>query len=255
MDYEVVVNELKKEIKYFLNDKNAIIGISGGIDSAAVAALCVEAVGKDRVIGIQMPYGNQSTEDGTILMKHLDIDFGDNSVINIKLIVDVFSEELTMIENTKLTNGNIRARVRMSLLYAIAGGSNGMVMGTGNKTEILLGYFTKYGDGGVDVEVIGNLYKTEIFELARYMKLPECIINKAPSAELWEGQTDENEIGMTYKEMDGILRGIEFIDEYGVDISDELISKYGKEKIDILLKKVKDSKHKREMPKSLIIKK
>jgi NAD+ synthase len=164
MDYEFIVNKLKQDIRFFLKDKNAIIGISGGIDSAVVAALCVEAVGKDRVIGIQMPYGGQSTEDGTILMKHLDIDFGDNSVINIKPIVDTFTKELTMIENTKLTNGNIRARVRMALLYAIAGGSNGMVMGTGNKTEILLGYFTKYGDGGVDVEVIGNLYKTEIFE-------------------------------------------------------------------------------------------
>ena len=126
-----------------------------------------------------------------------------------------------------------------------------MVIGTGNKTELMLGYLTKYGDGGCDVEPIGNLYKTEVFELAKHLNIPSCIINKPPSAELWEGQTDEGEIGMTYAEMDGILRGMDtkslFFDR------EALVRKYGEQKVAIISKRVMESAHKREMPKSFFI--
>jgi NAD+ synthase len=251
MDYNKIASDLQNELKYFLGDRNAVIGISGGIDSAVVAALCVNAVGKDRVIGVQMPYGDQSTDDGTILSKHLGIC---DKIINIKHIVQSFPIPIlpSIDQNAainRLTNGNVRARVRMTLLYAYAGSFNGMVIGTGNKTELMLGYFSKYGDGGCDVEAIGALYKTEVFELARYLGIPDSIVNKSPSAELWEGQTDEGEIGMTYEEMDGILMGMEtkgiFFDRKS------LVEKYGEVKVDIIAKKIRDSEHKRNMPKTL----
>ena len=246
MDCEYVADTIRDGLKRFLGKKNAIIGISGGIDSAVIAALCVNAVGKDKVVCVQMPCGDQSVKDGTILIEHLGLE---NGVVNIKPIVDVFVKQLYMVDDSKLTNGNIRARVRMTSLYAVAGSCNGMVIGTGNKTEIMLGYFTKYGDGGVDIEPIGDLYKTEVFQLAKYLGLPDCIVNKAPSAELWEGQTDEGEIGMTYAEMDGILRGMEtkglFFDR------NALVEKYGSDKVQTIQGKVNGSDHKRNMPKSI----
>jgi NAD+ synthase len=248
MDYKDIADKLQNEIKAFLGGKNAIIGISGGIDSAVIAALCVKAVGKNKVIGVQMPYGNQSMKDGSILMNHFGIEDG---FVDIKPIVDSFKDALFMIDDNRLVNGNIRARVRMNILYAFAGSANGMVIGTGNKTELMLGYFTKYGDGGCDVEPIGDLYKTEVFELAKYLGIPDCIINKPPSAELWEGQTDEVEIGMTYAEMDSILKGMYTQDTF-VE-GEELIRKYGEQKVDIIIKRVNESQHKRNMPKTFYV--
>jgi NH3-dependent NAD+ synthetase len=133
-----IAEKIQSELKSFLGNKKAVIGISGGVDSAVIATLCVNAVGKDRVVGVQMPYENQSTKDGTIVMNHLGIEDG---VINIKPIVDCFINELFMVDDNRLTNGNVRARIRMTILYAIAGNNNGCVIGTGNKTELMLGYF------------------------------------------------------------------------------------------------------------------
>ena len=243
LNYVNVKDKLVNDLRSFLGDKKAVIGISGGIDSAVVASLCVRAVGADRVIGVQMPYGDQSTEDGSTLIKNLGIK---DNIVNIKHIVQSFPQMPPSIINN-LTNGNIRARVRMTLLYAYAGTNNGFVIGTSNKTETLLGYFTKYGDGGCDVEPIGDLYKTDIFGLARNLKdIPDKIITKSPSAELWEGQTDEGEIGMTYAEMDGILKGMDtqklFYDRV------RFIALYGENKVVAIEDRVRSSEHKRKIP-------
>lgn len=198
MNYNKVREFLVQELRYFMKDRNAVIGESGGVDSALITFLCVEALGQDRVIARTMPYGNQSTADADLVAKTLDIkNYG---CINIKPSVDSFGFTKPM------TIGNTKARVRMTNLYALAAENNGMVIGTSNKTEMQLGYFTKFGDGGCDVEPIGDLYKTEVWEVAKtYPNFPERIITKSPSAELWEGQTDEGEIGMSYEDMDRIL--------------------------------------------------
>lgn len=245
-------NVLQASLQKFLGNKTAIIGISGGIDSAVVASLCARAIGSKKVFGVQMPYGDQSIEDGTSLIKSLDIN---GYVVNIKPGVDAAISGMPWFKVSKLTNGNLRARERMSILYAFAGELNGMVIGTGNRTELMIGYFTKYGDGGCDIEPIGSIYKTDVFELARSLGgIPSNIINKAPSAELWENQTDEDEIGMTYSDMDNILSVLENTDKEDYCKNRYALAlKYGNDKVFSIEKRVRESEHKRETPKCIDI--
>jgi NAD+ synthase len=200
MTYKEITKDLEKQIKQYVKNRTAIIGISGGIDSAVVATLAKNVLGKEKVYGILMPYGNQDTKDAKTLVDFLNIN---SNEINIKNILDKYD----FLKIDRLEKGNIMARTRMTILYTFANKLEGLVIGTGNKTEIEIGYFTKYGDGGVDLEPIGDLYKTEIFKLAKFLKIPRVIIEKKPSAELWENQTDENEIGATYPEIDSVLKG------------------------------------------------
>ena len=185
-----------------------------------------------------MPYDTQDIKDA----KKVCNEIGYARLIDIKPIVNAFEFNACIDpvdKDYRLTVGNIRARVRMTLLYAYAGAKNGLVVGTSNKTEIALGYFTKYGDGGCDIEPIGDLYKTEIFEVAKILGIPQSIIDKKPSAELWEGQTDEDEFEMTYSEIDEMLQQIMpmplFIEKYG----DKALK---------LIKRVTNTEHKRKMP-------
>jgi len=243
------VTDLKDQIKAFLGDKKAIIGLSGGIDSSVVAYLCAEAIGKENVIGLHMPYKSQGTEDSVLIEKSLGIE---SVLINIGPIVDTFP--IIASDNDKLVKGNIMARIRMVLLYQYANAYNGMVMGTTNKAEAEIGYYTKYGDGAVDVEPIADLYKREVRELAVILGVPERIIKKAPSAGLWDGQTDESELGVTYDELDEILKvqnsNMAYLREYG-DISPagrDLLKKYGNDKIRMVEALIRGSNHKRSMP-------
>lgn len=211
----MICKEIKNIITKFIHDevgktglKNVVIGLSGGVDSSVVATLAVKALGKDRVIGILMPATNfdmlnANYKDAQNLASSLDIK---HITIPVSTIVNPYY--LTFIEggqNGKLRIGNIRARSRMTILYDQAMTRNALVLGTTNKTEFLLGYFTKYGDGGVDIEPIADLYKTEVFKLARYINISDEIVNKPPSADLWDGQTDEEELGLKYSEADQIL--------------------------------------------------
>jgi len=225
MNMEKTIKILETRLKSFLGERKAVIRISGGLDSGVVAALCVRAIGKEKVIAVLMPYKDQDVEDGRIVADHLGIK---GIEVNIGEIINRFD----FIDLDKLGKGNVMARIRMVVLYAFANTFNGLVVGTGNKSEIEIGYFTKYGDGGVDVEPIGDLYKTEIFEMAKLLGIPVKIINKKPSAELWEGQTDEDELGLTYKELDAVLKG---------EIGDGAVCK-GVQKLR------ENSEHKRKMP-------
>lgn len=185
--------------------KNLLIGISGGIDSAVSITLAVRALGENHVFPVLLPYGklnDQGTEDANLIIKWLKIPTINIFTVNIKPFVDRITK-YDQIDKERL--GNIMARIRMVVLYDLSKKHNFLVLGTENKTEHLLGYYTRFGDEASDIEPIRNLYKTQVYELARFLKLPKSILEKKPSAGLWENQTDEGEFGFTYKDADEIL--------------------------------------------------
>lgn len=189
--------------------KRAVLGISGGIDSAVVCALLVKALGKENIYGVLLPDGEQvDIYDSYLVCKKFGVG---HSEINISSARNDLMNRLIVpgARNSAVRVGNIKARVRMICLYDLSYMWNALVVGTGNKTELQLGYFTLYGDGACALEPIGHLYKTQVRQLAKYLKVPKRIIDKAPSAGLWEGQTDEKELGMTYKQMDELLLRLE----------------------------------------------
>lgn len=195
-------------IKSHVGEKEAVIGLSGGIDSATVAYLAVEALGKDRVHGYMLPSSTNADEDaefGRLVASELGIE---HETIDLNPLVESFKKHVSFVESD-YTIGNLKARIRMNILYAKANSIGGLVLGTGNKTEAMIGYFTKYGDGGVDILPIGDLYKHDVRALAKALGVPQQIIDKKPTAGLWEGQYDEDEIGMSYEELDEILAQIE----------------------------------------------
>lgn len=184
----------------------AIIALSGGVDSSTSAALVVRALGKGNVFPVLLPYGNLTTQ-GTNDARHV-IDFLEIPQENI-IEVDIapFVDPLLAFNQSmdKVRKGNVMARTRMIVLFDKAKANNALVVGTENKSEHLLGYFTRFGDEASDIEPLRNLYKTQVYQLAKYLGVPEPILTKKPTAGLWEGQTDEGEFGFTYKDADEIL--------------------------------------------------
>ena len=195
-----IVEFIKSKVSESKTD-GIVIGLSGGIDSTLSAYLSCEAVGKDNVFGITLPSATTPTEDtihGTEIAQILGIP---HEEIPIDGILDEYLS-LTQLDNNDLAIGNLKARIRMSIIYYYANQKNYLVCGTGNKSEILIGYFTKHGDGACDMEPIGDLYKTDVFRLSEYLNIPTDIITKPPRAGLWDNQTDEAEIGMSYDLLD-----------------------------------------------------
>lgn len=185
-----------------------ILGLSGGIDSALAARLAVDALGAARVRGVVLP---DAIYPAALLEETLG--YGSDlgiaaSVVPIQPIEAAFRQQLPAISE-QMNWGNTKARIRMVVLYALARETRSLVLGTGNKSELLLGYFTKHGDGGVDLLPLGDLYKTQVRALAESLGLPEAIRARAPTAGLYEGQTDEAELGLPYRDLDRILHGIE----------------------------------------------
>jgi NAD+ synthase len=205
--WENVIHKIVQWLKDELNKtktKGFVLGISGGLDSSVCAALIKKATAD--CLGLILPIESD--------IKDIDDASEVASVINLKTqYIDLTSVYNSLIkflpDNNQIALGNIRARLRMVVIYYYANLNNYLVCGTGNKTELSLGYFTKYGDGACDILPLGDLYKFEVREIARVLGIPEQIIKKVPSAGLWQGQTDEGEIGFSYDVMDKTLQEIE----------------------------------------------
>jgi NAD+ synthase len=236
-----LINFLKEEVSKIGMEK-VVVGISGGLDSAIVSVLCKEAFG-DNIHGVFMPSHFSSDEsilDAKELCEKFDISY---EVVEIAPMVKGYFDNVK--DATPLRIGNLSARMRMSVLYDISARDSSLVIGTSNKSEILLGYGTLFGDTACAINPIGQLYKSDAFEFARFIGVTDAIIDKKPSADLWEGQSDEEELGYTYKTMDDVLKLM--IDENKT--KEELLALNIKEDlIDMLSYRVKANAFKGKLP-------
>jgi NAD+ synthase len=186
-----------------------VIGLSGGLDSAVVTKLCVDALGAGKVLNIFMPSRVTPAEDYKVTSE-LSKGWGtEYKIIDVQPAVDSLTAVLLSSNETPLDRGNISARCRMIVLYNQARKRHYLVMGTSNQSELMMGYFTKFGDGACDATPLANMYKTQVRELAKLIGIPQDIIAKPPTAGLWQGQTDEDEMNITYVNLDKILYGFE----------------------------------------------
>lgn len=232
-----LVNWIKNQVKK-ANKSGVIVGISGGIDSALVAVLAKKAFPNDS-LGLVMKIKDMSKDlqDISKLVKKFDIKTRE---INLSNIYENFVDTLKL--EDKMSLANLQPRLRMSTLYAIAQKKNYLVLGTDNLVEMYIGYFTKYGDGGVDLLPIVNLSKTQVYNLAKELGINEEILNKAPSAGLWENQKDEDEMKFSYKDFDQFLQDKSKLKKSVVDRIEYLheISQHKRNKIPRPSKKLKD---------------
>lgn len=185
-----------------------VLGLSGGVDSALVAKLCADALGPEKVLALGLPEGDGGPDMGhaRAWAKTLRIEF---RVIDIAPFVGSLETGLRATRSNRIVRGNLRARTRMIVLYYVANAEGRLVMGTGNKSEVATAYFSKWGDGAADFLPIGDLYKTQVRAMARHLGIPQPIVEKVPTAGLWPGQTDEDELGVAYEVLDRVLLGIE----------------------------------------------
>jgi len=218
---KILIEFIRNEM-YRVGIRKGVIGLSGGIDSAVSAYLTAKALGRENVTCILMPYKSSSKESVSDAMKVVDDLKVNWKKIEITHMVNAFEKNIDANNISNVRLGNIMARTRMIILYDESAKENALVIGTGNKTEILLGYTTIYGDSASAINPIGDLYKTQLRDLAVYLGVPKSIIDKKPSAELWKGQTDEDELGFTYEKVDRYLHNK--IDERR---SDEELMKLG----------------------------
>lgn len=237
MDWEKFVEGISNWLKIKAKEAGAqglLVGLSGGIDSAVTAFLIKKAAGENH-LALIMPCESREEDikDAYLLASTLGLK---TQEINLNPIFYELKKQLP--EGNQIAYANLKPRLRMLTLYFFANNLNYLVVGTGNKSELQVGYFTKYGDGGVDLLPLGNLYKTEVRALAKHLGIPEKIISKPPSAGLWEGQTDEGELGISYAKLDAILNALEKGDTQGFD----------REVLDLVSEKIKKARHKLSLP-------
>lgn len=236
-----------KEVVEKSKAKGVVIGLSGGVDSCVTTVLCVKALGKNNCLGVIMPASftpKEDIDDAEFLAQQLGIEV---KKVNIDDISESFFKTLKVdLEKQKIPAANIRARIRMIILYYYANIGNRLVVGTSDKSERLIGYFTKYGDGGVDFMPIAHLYKTQVRELAAYLGLPSRIVNKPSSPQLYPGHKAVDELPLDYNELDKVLVGL-----FELKLSPEKIEELTNiplNKILIVLKRFNETKHKRVFP-------
>ncbi len=223
---------------------SAVIGLSGGIDSAVATMIAIEALSVSNVKAFFLPYklsSDKSRVDAEAFADKFNLDL---SIIDLTDIADQYFK-LDINKNiSKLRVGNCLSRLRMNILFDKAAEHNALVVGTSNKTEIILGYGTLYGDSASSINPVGDLYKFEIYELAKYFDIPVSIIDKEPTADLWENQTDEDELGFSYEDIDKLLYSIlnERLDRKSI------LEKFDKKLVDDILKRVMNNAFKRKVP-------
>lgn len=215
LNFQRTVDKLCVFIKNILvqsGAKGVVLGLSGGVDSSLTVALCVHALGKDRVLGLLMPASftpQQDTDDAHDLAEQLGIK---TEVVSIQGISDAFLKSIQLDQRDELAKrkavANVRARIRMVITYYYANAFNYLVAGTSDRSELLIGFFTKHGDGGADFLPISSLYKTQVRELAKYLDIPETVAYKPSNPQLYPGQKLTDELPLTYNDLDPILVGL-----------------------------------------------
>jgi len=183
-----------------------VVGLSGGVDSACVAGLAQRAIGSDAILGVLLPCHSDPV-DGEYARQVATAFNLETVTVDLSAVFDSFVAALPP-SSSRMATANLKPRLRMTALYYIANSRNALVVGTGNKSELMIGYFTKYGDGGSDLLPLGDLYKREVYDLARELGVPQPIIDRPPTAGLWPGQTDEGEMGITYDALERALSAL-----------------------------------------------
>lgn len=253
LDYDAVARLIEGFIKGLVDSAGArgvVVGVSGGVDSATTLALSVRALGRERVHALIMPDSTVTpqgdVEDARSLVTSLGVSW---SQIDIAPIVDVYKSAVPVYggeEEDRIPLGNLRARIRMSILYYYANKLGYLVMGTGDRSEILIGYYTKYGDGAADAFPIGVLYKSQVRRLAAWLGVPERIAFKPSSPRLWPGHEAEKELGMSYNEIDVVLHAV-----FDLGVPWERASEatgVDREKVEAVRRRYEETRHKREPP-------
>lgn len=226
--------------------ENAVLGLSGGIDSMTSLHLLKESVNPRNIFVTHLYYEKNYSSELQPILKQINIPEKNIQLISIKKQVDTIADMMNVEADEKLKKirvGNIAARVRMIVLYDLSKKHNALVCGTENKSEYLLGYFTRFGDQASDFEPIQHLYKTQVYQLAAYLKVPEQVLKRTPSADLWKGQTDEGEFGFSYEEADQVL-----FNHFDNNISIKTLEKSGYKNAQMIIQRSKDNHFKHITP-------
>ncbi|MEM2124850.1 MAG: NAD+ synthase [Candidatus Methanosuratincola sp.] len=247
---ELATSKICEFIRSKVGQRRAVVGLSGGIDSAVAATLSVRSLGREKVLALVMPDSaatpKEDVNDAIALAESLGIDYRTIDITQAsKTITEIASAACE--RKDKVAEGNVRARLRMTILYYVANSEGRIVIGSGDRSELMIGYFTKYGDGGVDLLPLGCIYKTQVRELAKHLGIPQRIIRKESSPRLWEGQTAESELGISYEDIDTILYCLFDLRMKKHEIVRELGPNYAA-KVERVIRMVRESTHKRRVP-------
>ena len=239
---KILVDFVREEV-HKTGFKKVLLGLSGGIDSGIVAYIAAKALGPENVMGIMMPYkqsSKESVEHAKLVIEDLGIE---SMFVEITPMVDAYFNLFPDMDSMR--KGNKMARERMTILYDFSAKNNALVLGTSNKTELLLGYSTQWGDSASAINPIGDLYKTQVWALSEHMGVPKELINKKPSADLWEGQTDEQELGFSYQTADEVLY---YLIEERLTPEEVIKMGYDEKVVNAITRKIKLSQYKRKLP-------